>query len=101
MKSTFTLWANLEATRDDIIKGSNANCFPKIKLIGCDCITLTFSDARRMKSILMPLNEALTEEALRQLGDDDLSRVVVCPDGQVEESIFAYGCKFFAHMATS
>ncbi len=94
MKSAFTRWANLGATRDDSIKGNAANCFPKIKLIGCDCITVTLSDAGRMKSLLMPSNAVLTEEVLRQLGDDGLSRLVVCHDGQVEESIFAYGCKF-------
>ncbi len=86
IKSAFTHWANLEATCDDIIKDNNANCFPKIKLIGCDCITVTFSDARHMKSLLMPSNAVLTEEVLRQLGDDGLSHLVVGHDGQVDST---------------
>ncbi len=36
----------------------------------------------------MPSNSALTEEVLRQLGDDGLSRMIVGSDGEVEEIIF-------------
>ncbi len=40
---------------------------------GPDGIFVTFSDIRRMKSILMPSNAAsLTGEVLRQLGDEGL-----------------------------
>ncbi len=57
----------------DALNG-NAKFFSKTYLIGPDGISVTFSDIRRMKSILMSLNAALTEEVLRQLGDEGLSR---------------------------
>ncbi len=71
----------------DALNG-NAKCFSKTYLIGPGGISVTFSDIRRMKSILTPSNAALTEEVLRQLGDDGLSRMLVGSDGQVEEIIF-------------
>ncbi len=41
-----------------------------------------------MKSILMPSNSALTEEVLRQLGDDGPSRMILDSDGEVKKLIF-------------
>ncbi len=56
-----------------------------------------------MTAILKPSNEALTDEVLRQLGDDGLSRILVVSDGQVEEIIFTtpHMVANFANMATS
>ncbi len=71
----------------DALKG-NANCFSKTYLIGPDGISVTLSHVRRMKSTLMLPNVVLTEEILRQRGDDGLSRVIVGSDGEAEEIIF-------------